>query len=97
MFHPLIRPRRYSNRRHSVKSSIFVQRNHGIICRCGRQTGKEAHSVCLASELLAGATWHHFAGEGCARGSAVVPWMINDHLPALSWRSAVSAFAQLSS
>jgi hypothetical protein len=84
VLHPLIRPRRYSIRRHSIKSSIFVQRNHGIICRCVRQTGKEAHSVCLASELLAAATWHHVVRKRCTKEVSVVRWMINDHLPALS-------------
>jgi hypothetical protein len=74
--HLLIRLRGYSMRRHSIKSSIFVQRNHGIIGGCVGQTGKEAHSVCLASKLLAAATRHHLVGEGCTKESAVVPRMI---------------------
>jgi hypothetical protein len=64
----LKRPWRGSIRWNSVECPILVQRNHGIICRCVRQTGKEAHSMCLTSELPTAATGNHFVGEGYMTG-----------------------------
>lgn len=62
-----------------MKRSILIQRNHSIKYRCVRQISKEAHPVCLTSELLAVAVGHHLLRERYTKESAGVFETIDNH------------------
>jgi hypothetical protein len=82
--HLLIRLRGYSIRRHSIESSIFVQRNHGIICGCVRQTGKRGTFGVSGEKIAAGSHRAPPGWEGLYQRVSGCSPHDYDHLPASS-------------